>query len=128
MILYVIGPMTGPVKIGISGAALVRLKQLQIGHPRRLLVLAEAPGGEAEEQAAHTFLAPWKLEGEWFDRSEEVERFIECLTAKMPVRAALSRLAERREMRAKLKIKKGRKKKLPMRLATVCGESVENGV
>lgn len=135
MLLYVIGPATGPVKIGISGAAVVRLRALQTGHPRKLFIHAEVPGGEAEEQHVHWFLASSKLEGEWFDRTDEVNRFIALLSERVPVRTAIARLADRREVQARLRSARGRKKgsvkkakKLPMKLATVFGESVENGV
>ncbi len=94
--IYVIGPKRGPVKIGFSGAAGVRINALQTGHPHRLYILAECHGELEDEAAAHTTLSIWRVrpEGEWFYRSKEVQKFIDFLSGGLPVPLAIKKWGE----------------------------------
>lgn len=79
--LYVISHATDPtypVKIGYSGASLYfRLKNLQVGNPHPLAIIASCKAGFQAEKALHARLAAHKLIGEWFARTPEVEAIIE---------------------------------------------------
>ncbi|WP_198042077.1 GIY-YIG nuclease family protein [Kitasatospora azatica] len=48
-----------------------RLAALQCGSPSRLKLLATFAGGRELEAALHRLLAPRRLEGEWFDLSDD---------------------------------------------------------
>jgi hypothetical protein len=66
------GEFTGPVKIGISAAPTARLRELQIGSPRKLAIVFCANVSSREsarriEVMAHEDAAPWAMSGEWFD-------------------------------------------------------------
>lgn len=125
--LYIIGASSGPVKIGISGAASVRLRQLQTGYPHRLEIIAEVAGDEEDEEYVHNFLQQWRLEGEWFERSAEVERFCGLLRQNIPIRTALRRLQDRRDMVVEIPRRAKRKPIKPsamIRLAAVDGRRI----
>ena len=94
--LYVIGPPTGPVKIGISTSPETRLVALQTACPYKLSVLCEMPGAAFEEAAVHSFFAEYRLEGEWFKRAREVLDFVSFLSSGIPVPLAIERLHEAR--------------------------------
>src|SRR5262245_14804576 len=102
MFLYVIGPKRGPVKIGISGSADVRLAALQIGHPYQLQVLAEVAvpdDGRESEASIHVFLAAYRTRpsGEWFHRSVEVTRLIEMAYCRLPPDLIMEKLRAARQ-------------------------------
>jgi hypothetical protein len=75
MHVYVVGVADdggeSPVKIGVAGAPMSRLAELQVGNPQRLRVYwtLECASGVAEaiERATHLRLADVRLCGEWFD-------------------------------------------------------------
>lgn len=74
--LYIVSAHAdGPIKIGRSKNAYARLLELQTGNPRKLYVLkcwtmAYEDALEAE-RVLHEELDDSRLEGEWFDLSEE---------------------------------------------------------
>lgn len=72
---YVIGPNTGPQKIGIAVAPDLRAESLQPGNPQRLRVALELDTGEhhaaSVEVRAHWILRDRRLAGEWFDVTAE---------------------------------------------------------
>lgn len=53
-------------KLGFSNDPEKRLKYLQTGNHRRLLLVASWPGTHADERALHARLAPYRIGGEWF--------------------------------------------------------------
>lgn len=59
----------GPCKIGLAKDAQSRLSELQTGHPERLEVKWNSlcPAGPRLERWLHSYLAPRRLKGEWFD-------------------------------------------------------------
>lgn len=76
--IYVIGPTqpAWPVKIGTSRSVEERLSDLQTAHHQTLVIHAQAPGGVLEEKQLHRLFRQYRLNGEWFRRSEEIEKFI----------------------------------------------------
>lgn len=105
-VLYVIGPKRGPVKIGISASPANRMASLQTSHPYELSILAEIPirgsGIDAErhqlgtevERRVHEFLLPYRTRasGEWFNRSHEVQQFIDMAKCKLSPDMILAKL------------------------------------
>ena len=76
--VYIIGhPEDGPVKIGVSAKPRDRLRDLQIGNPVKLKILAKFRGGPDQEAAAHRLLGTYRIQGEWFARSGVVLTFID---------------------------------------------------
>jgi hypothetical protein len=75
--IYVISAeITVPVKIGISANPLKRLRDLQCASPERLELVATFPGSHYVERNVHDFLAPARLQGEWFELTpSQIERF-----------------------------------------------------
>lgn len=79
--VYIIdeGSDDSPVKIGQSGGhdgCAFRLASLQTGNPRRLRQVFVGVGGYDLEQFIHKQLAPWRMAGEWFERSPKVAAFV----------------------------------------------------
>lgn len=71
--LYVIGPVNGPYKIGVSNNPMKRIAELQIGCPQFLRIHAVKPSvGIAEERRMHRVLGEYRGIGEWFDCPLEV--------------------------------------------------------
>jgi hypothetical protein len=78
--VYFIGPaLSGPVKIGSSGAPARRLKSLQAGSPVPLALLAHFadPDAMSAEKALHRRFSALRLHGEWFQRTPELEVLME---------------------------------------------------
>jgi hypothetical protein len=99
--VYIIGQRDrGPVKIGLSGSAGVRLAALQISSPYELFVLTEFPGGAAEEEKLHKFFEKERLRGEWFRRSRRIKTFIDMSNCKVGITAALEGCVPKRKMTA----------------------------
>lgn len=82
MFLYVIGPLSGPQKIGISKNPQSRLRSLQTGHPSKLFLnhSIEVPDDRVRllERMIHQDLSHRRTNGEWFDLSPtEAEELLE---------------------------------------------------
>jgi hypothetical protein len=67
------------VKIGKSNDTSVRLKELQVGNPFELRVLAAFEAREAWEFELHRSFAGYRVRGEWFLMNDRLARLIECL-------------------------------------------------
>lgn len=69
------------VKIGFTRNAELawRLKGIQTGCPYPLKVLASVKGLPAQEREAHALLSPYRLTGEWFDWTPQVQAFVGAL-------------------------------------------------
>lgn len=69
--VYLIGPDTGPVKIGVAGNVALRLQALQTGNWQRLIVhhSVMVPAGISYqiERALHQEFGDRHVRGEWFD-------------------------------------------------------------
>lgn len=66
------GVMTGPVKVGISQAPHIRLRELQVGSPYKLaisvcILLDHRKFARDVESAVHASMENVRLNGEWFD-------------------------------------------------------------
>jgi hypothetical protein len=88
-VIYVIGAETGPVKIGIAVSSIARLRGLQTGNFRKLEIIAESWGNKDDEQWVHSFFAKDRLQGEWFVRTPEMQRFYDLLQQRIPLKDAL---------------------------------------
>lgn len=71
--IYIIGPRVGPVKVGVSGCAEARFKQLQNKSHEQLILMGKYPVGTrralAVERYTHWLLREKCIGGEWFDVS-----------------------------------------------------------
>lgn len=81
MTIYVIGPDSGPVKLGYTGANVKRrLTQLAMGSSQALKLLWQTEGGQDLERRLHQRLIASRVRGEWFDLGDSpVERVKEAL-------------------------------------------------
>jgi hypothetical protein len=67
------------VKIGISANPKSRLQEMQTGSAFPLELVSVVPVRSAEsEREAHSILAPWRCQGEWFDLGESAPIFRKC--------------------------------------------------
>lgn len=106
--VYLIGPELGDIKVGYSGNPHRRLKQLQTGHPERLLIhyAKEFPtesAGRLVEGQVQKRLAGFRREGEWFDISVDATRNLidqlgEAHRSEEELRAECAELDERAEV------------------------------
>lgn len=62
----------GPIKIGFSVDADIRLLSLQCGNPRLLNELGRLGGERRDETKIHSRLASHRIRGEWFRPHQEV--------------------------------------------------------
>lgn len=63
------GCLEYPIKIGFSlRGTYMRQKNLQVGNPEPLVIIAKAPCHYASEPLLHLILAPARKNGEWFSR------------------------------------------------------------
>lgn len=68
----------GRVKIGTTeNSPEERLAQLQIGNPRKLIIIRVVDGGYNLELFLHKYFDEFRLEGEWFSYSEPIKKYIE---------------------------------------------------
>lgn len=71
------------VKIGFSarwGGAEKRLRTCQTYCPAQVRLLAELPGGEADERWLHKKLKAVHIRGEWFIRTNELRRLLAVIS------------------------------------------------
>ncbi len=66
------------IKIGSTGAddPLERVRSLQTGNPRPLVLLGTMPGNEEDERALHCRFSAHRLHGEWFRPAPQVLLFL----------------------------------------------------
>lgn len=84
-----------------------RLKTLQCGNPRPLVLMAAMRhGGPRTERALHGIYGPWRIRGEWFKLCTPIKRTVEAIQAgAMPAaaietaRLSAARSKSRREQR-----------------------------
>lgn len=86
--------LLGPIKIGYALDVERRLKDLQTGNPRELVLLAVMPeSNEYEETILHTTFQFCALRGEWYEPHERLTRLIASIiegTLTTPMLRALS--------------------------------------
>jgi hypothetical protein len=62
-----------PIKVGRAVNVPKRIRTLQTGNPRRLVLLRVMPGGVELEAQLHLRLREFRMQGEWFDGEKVVE-------------------------------------------------------
>lgn len=80
--VYFIGADEGPVKIGVTCNVEQRLQNLQTASPVRLRVLATIAGGSGLERGYHEAWSHYRLHGEWFERSKQIEQELRHLRSR----------------------------------------------
>ena len=75
-LVYFIQSADGHVKIGWAKSPSSRLREIQVGSPHRLRLVAVMRGGRQVEAALHSMLAEFRTLGEWFAPSPKV---LECV-------------------------------------------------
>lgn len=78
--VYFMASKDGPIKIGRALFPEQRLKEVQLGYPYPLELLATTPGGAGAERSYHQRFAAHRLNGEWFERCPEILAEIERLS------------------------------------------------
>ncbi len=76
--VYFIQEADGPIKIGIAADPVGRLRGLQCGNPRELLILGWIEAPARLEPVLHSHLSAHRLTGEWFEPHPDV---LDALTA-----------------------------------------------
>lgn len=71
----------GPIKIGKANDAASRMRELQVGSPARLRLLATVPGGHAMETRLHRRFSRLRVSGEWFEPEPELLAHIASIRA-----------------------------------------------
>ena len=66
----------GPIKIGRAQSIHYRIRELQTGNPYKLVCRAFVEGGTLLERQLHWKFKEQRLQGEWFDPSDELEQII----------------------------------------------------
>lgn len=74
--IYFIQAGEGPVKIGVAKNVEQRLAALQTAHYEPLRVLKTINGGLKAERQIHSRLSSFRLAGEWFKWTAEVQAII----------------------------------------------------
>ena len=82
-VVYFITYENGPIKIGVATDVKKRLSGLQTGCPFKLFVLATMAGDNSEEYKLHNKFQHLRLNGEWFDRGDDLLLFIDNNTDKI---------------------------------------------
>ena len=69
----------GPVKVGLSKNPMSRVKQLQTSNPHTLKLLGIIPGDRETEEMIHDKFEDHRLEGEWFEPTNELIDIVRSL-------------------------------------------------
>ena len=79
MSVYFVGQgLDGPIKIGFTTKKVtLRLAELQVASPQKLILLAVIQGNREVESTLHKRFAHLNILGEWFRRSDSLMDFIE---------------------------------------------------
>jgi len=77
----------GPVaiKIGVASDPVRRIRELQRGNHREIVLLATTKGGRLAERHYHQRFAAHQIRAEWFERCPEIEAEIARLKAEAEV-------------------------------------------
>lgn len=76
MIYFISADEANKVKIGFTNNLKKRLKQLQTSSPFELKVLLILEGDEHKEKELHLKFKKQRVNGEWFEKTEEISKFI----------------------------------------------------
>lgn len=127
--IYFIGSENGPIKIGKAKNVLYRLRGIQTGSPYQLSILGVMLGRPELEKAMHSKFKNYRLNGEWFEASEEIKEFIAMNTipyeAAPPIKAESDQQVY--ELKQALNIKtKDFEDRAVERVFKNCGQLIEN--
>lgn len=76
-VAYVVQSDDGKVvKVGVSGDPRRRVYQITQSMPFAVSLVTLITGGRAAERQMKALLAPWKLQGEWFEPRPELNEFL----------------------------------------------------
>lgn len=75
-VVYVVGPESGPVKIGWASHFAPRLLALRAGSPVPLAIWLTIRGDWALERELHDRFVRYRLHGEWFELGDALEAFL----------------------------------------------------
>jgi hypothetical protein len=64
------------VKIGIARDTAFRLREMQVHCPYEMTLLGVTDGGRSVERGLHQRFARYRIRGEWFSLSDEIQQFI----------------------------------------------------
>lgn len=78
-VVYFVGPVDGPVKIGFATNLRARFNDLKYMSPSPIHVWAYVPGTMALERQYHAEFGHCRLHGEWFDRTADLVAEIDRL-------------------------------------------------
>jgi len=81
LVYFIVDDAQQVVKIGYSTTPEKRLQALQTSNPNPLRIAAVTVGGWEAEQRLHTYYAPWRRAGEWFELTPELQAHIDELAA-----------------------------------------------
>lgn len=76
LVYFILNPVADLVKIGISEDPAVRLVALQANTPHKLSLLGIVPGGAEKEKELHKQFADFRVRGEWFSFSREIQDLV----------------------------------------------------
>lgn len=88
----------GPIKVGFANDVQMRLKQLQTGNPRQLVLLVAMPGHSELEACIHRCWERYRIRGEWFADCEEIQQAIRHEKQYAPIREANIKRASTMQM------------------------------
>lgn len=74
----------GFVKIGIAGDPQARLRDMQVGNPFPLILVAKfwTDNARRDERALHWALRPHRQRGEWFKVTDALEQLLKSYTVR----------------------------------------------
>ena len=77
MIYFIQAGRLGPIKIGHTNNGVEeRLKELQTGSPDKLILIGIIEGDVKKEQELHKRFKNYRVRGEWFNNSPELDNYI----------------------------------------------------
>ena len=82
-----------PVKIGLAQSVKARMWNLQVSCPFPMILLASVPINREVERFVHQHLEPFRMRGEWFARTPEVDAVIDAIANDRVEALVIPRLA-----------------------------------
>ena len=76
LIYFILAEQPGRVKIGYAADPHQRKKDLQVGSPVPLALIAVIPGDRTTEPALHKRFARVRSHGEWFEFDDTIKQFL----------------------------------------------------
>ena len=70
------------IKIGYTNNIKRRIKDLQVGNPHKLELIAQINGGKNKEERLHKKFDKYNIRNEWFEPNEEILKYISEINVK----------------------------------------------